>query len=144
MRCGDNLDGFEYGIHKQGHVKMQMHTACHKLLFTMLCCRRRPDRAALAAGETSQAGSEKYRLEEMQRAEKRERDSKGDKWTPRWFDAVENPALMTGELPLEKVPFWQFNGKYLLEAERPTGATNEMVDGKEFCPWQYPSIHEKL
>uniref|UniRef100_A0A7S0RQA2 Oxysterol-binding protein n=1 Tax=Chlamydomonas leiostraca TaxID=1034604 RepID=A0A7S0RQA2_9CHLO len=106
--------------------------------------RRRPDRAALAAGETSAAGSEKYRLEEMQRAEKRERDGKGDKWTPRWFDAIEAPALLPGELPLDKVPFWQFNGKYLQEAERPTGATKDAVDGKGFCPWQYPTIHEKL
>lgn len=54
------------------------------------------------------------------------------------------PCRWSGELPLDKVPFWKFNGEYLKQAERPMGGTNEVVNGKEFCPWQYPTLHEKL
>jgi hypothetical protein len=45
----------------------------------------------------SLAGSEKYRLEEMQRAERRHREAAQDGWKPRWFDAVEQPQLLQGE-----------------------------------------------
>lgn len=43
------------------------------------------------------AGSEKVRLEEMQRAERRERDKRSDSWVPRWFRKVEQPKLYDGE-----------------------------------------------
>ncbi len=43
------------------------------------------------------AGSEKYRLEEMQRAERRKREEAGDGWTPRWFDHQAAPELLPGE-----------------------------------------------
>lgn len=59
--------------------------------------RRRPDRSKLAAGEMGSAGSEKVRLEEMQRAERRERDKRADGWTPRWFRKVDSPTLYEGE-----------------------------------------------
>lgn len=49
-----------------------------------------------------------------------------------------------GELPLETVPFWQFNGKYLSLPVAPVNEVHEDVDGKEFCPWQYPDIHDSL
>ena len=58
--------------------------------------RRRPDRAALAAGEMAAAGAEKFRLEEMQRAEKKQRDAQGTSWVPRWFNKVEEPQLLPG------------------------------------------------
>ncbi|PWA51032.1 oxysterol-binding protein [Artemisia annua] len=45
----------------------------------------RTDRYALEQGDLSKAGSEKSILEEKQRAEKRPRDAKGQKFTPRWF-----------------------------------------------------------
>jgi hypothetical protein len=106
--------------------------------------RRRPDRSALYAGESGMAGAEKHRLEEMQRAERRERDRLGDKWEPRWFYPVENPELYEGELSVDKVPFWQWNGEYLKQPERPSGAKDEDVDGKNFCPWQYSDIHDHL
>lgn len=106
--------------------------------------RRRPDRAALAKGEMTNAGSEKYRLEEMQRAEKRQRDAKGDAWTPRWFTPVPDAELIEGELGLDKVPFWQFNGKYLTLPQTEINKAHEDVDGKAFNPWQYPEIHDQL
>lgn len=76
-------------LEEECHMHLRMRTF-------MRARRRRPDRAALAAGEMGNAGSEKHRLEEMQRAEKREREKRGDGWKPRWFDAVESPELMPG------------------------------------------------
>lgn len=58
--------------------------------------RRRPDRDALAEGEMASAGAEKYRLEEMQRAEKRQREAEAKPWVPRWFKKVEEPELLPG------------------------------------------------
>lgn len=104
--------------------------------------RRRPDRSALYNGETVPAGVEKHRLEEMQRAEKRVRDEKGDAWTPRWFKPVAEPQLYEGDAPLDKVPYWEWNGEYDKQPERPMGKAEE-IDGKAFCPWQYPEIHSK-
>ncbi|GFH19810.1 uncharacterized protein HaLaN_16828, partial [Haematococcus lacustris] len=91
--------------------------------------RRRPDRAALAAGVSSTAGSEKYRLEEMQRAEKRERDRRNDKWQPLWFDPVDAPQLLPGELDVAKVPFWQFNGKFMQARLEGTSGADEVGQG---------------
>ncbi|KAG2436640.1 hypothetical protein HXX76_006168 [Chlamydomonas incerta] len=105
--------------------------------------RRRPDRANLAAGQMAAAGSDKMRLEEMQRAERRERDKRSDSWVPRWFRKVEQPKLYDGELEIEKVPFWEFTGDYLQQSEGAEAKADE-INGKGFCPWQYPDIHEKL
>mmetsp|Transcript_11385 Transcript_11385/g.19976 ORF Transcript_11385/g.19976 Transcript_11385/m.19976 type:complete len:456 (-) Transcript_11385:826-2193(-) len=106
--------------------------------------RRRPDRAALAKGETSVAGVEKWRLEEMQRAERKEREAQGDVWTPRWFLPKPDAPLMPGELGVDKVPLWQFSGEYSKLPVAPAVGAHADVDGKDFSPWQYPSIHEKL
>ncbi|EFJ40057.1 oxysterol binding protein [Volvox carteri f. nagariensis] len=105
--------------------------------------RRRPDRSKLAAGEMGSAGSEKVRLEEMQRAERREREKRSDSWAPRWFRRVEQPELYEGELELSKVPFWEFTGDYLKLPEAEPGVASN-INGKGFCPWQYPDMHERL
>jgi hypothetical protein len=47
--------------------------------------RYRPDIRLLERGQVDEAGREKHRLEEKQRAAKRTRDSKKEQWTPRWF-----------------------------------------------------------
>lgn len=106
--------------------------------------RRRPDRAHLYKGDSGKAGSDKHRLEEMQRAEKREREKKGGEWTARWFEQVKDAELLPGELSVDKVPFWKWNGKYDLTEERPGSLHKEDIDGKGFCPWQYPDIHDSL
>ncbi|KAF3566692.1 hypothetical protein DY000_02017939 [Brassica cretica] len=51
--------------------------------------RLRPDRYALGQGDLSKAGSEKHSLEERQRAENRTRETKNQKFTPRWFDLTD-------------------------------------------------------
>ncbi|MEW5303037.1 MAG: hypothetical protein WDW36_005769 [Sanguina aurantia] len=104
--------------------------------------RRRPDRSQLAAGNTTASGAEKYRLEEMQRAEKRERIARGEQWTPKYFRKPEQETPLTGELTADKVPFFEWNHTY----EQPTQEAGKEsdIDGAGFNPWQYPSIHESL
>lgn len=47
--------------------------------------RFRPDQRAMEEGEWDRAATEKTRVEEGQRARKREMDAKGEVWKPRWF-----------------------------------------------------------
>ena len=46
--------------------------------------RKRPDQRLLEEGKVDDAASEKYRLEEKQRAARRLRQSKKEEWKPRW------------------------------------------------------------
>ena len=66
--------------------------------------RLRPDQRAMEDGDYDFAASEKIRLEEEQRARRRERELKGEEYVPRWF----KPAVCqtTGE------KFWEFTGDY--------------------------------
>lgn len=104
--------------------------------------RRRSDRAALQLGNMGTAQSEKYRLEEMQRAERRERESQGDTWRPKWFELVEDAEVFEGELGKDKVPFWRWTGRYFKEERTPFCSDAEDILGAAFSPWQYPQIHE--
>lgn len=47
--------------------------------------RFRPDQRLLEQGQIDEAGQEKYRLEEKQRAARRKRENKKETWEPRWF-----------------------------------------------------------
>mmetsp|Transcript_4819 Transcript_4819/g.7496 ORF Transcript_4819/g.7496 Transcript_4819/m.7496 type:complete len:444 (+) Transcript_4819:134-1465(+) len=65
--------------------------------------RLRPDRLALEKGDMSVAGTEKSRMEEKQRTDKRLREDASVAWTPRWFKkAVEK------EQPMQ----WMYAGEY--------------------------------
>ncbi|PKU76056.1 oxysterol-binding protein-related protein 3A [Dendrobium catenatum] len=102
--------------------------------------RLRPDRYALELGELSKSGSEKSKLEEQQRAEKKHRESRGDKFTPKWFN-------ITGEItptPWGDIEVYEYNGKYSEHrASVDNSDTIEEVDVKsiKFNPWQYPDLH---
>jgi hypothetical protein len=48
-------------------------------------CRMRPDNRALEHGNEDLAESEKKRLEQKQRDKRKERETKSQKWEPRWF-----------------------------------------------------------
>lgn len=48
-------------------------------------CRLRPDTRALEHGNEDLAESEKKRLEEKQRAKRKQREATGEEWHPRWF-----------------------------------------------------------
>lgn len=66
--------------------------------------RLRPDQRAMEDGEYDLAASEKVRLEEEQRARRREREEKGEVYKPRWFKPVK--SSITGE------QYWEFSGEY--------------------------------
>jgi hypothetical protein len=55
----------------------------------------------------------------MQRAEKREREQRGDKWQPRWFKKLEGAGVLPGECPADKVPFYQYTGEAFNRDRRP-------------------------
>ena len=50
-------------------------------------CRLRPDTRALEHGEEDLAESEKKRLEEKQRAKRKQREGQKVEWEPKWFKA---------------------------------------------------------
>ncbi len=66
--------------------------------------RLRPDQRAMEDGEYELAATEKNRVEEKQRARRRERDAQGEHFEPRWFSKSRCPV--TGE------EYWQFSGEY--------------------------------
>ena len=66
--------------------------------------RLRPDQRAMEDGEYDLAATEKNRVEEKQRAKRREREAKGMEFIPRWFAKAKDEV--TGE------EYWQFNHKY--------------------------------
>lgn len=98
--------------------------------------RLRPDRYALEKGDLSKSGSEKSRLEERQRAEKRIREAKGDKFTPKWFDLSDEVT----PTPWGDLEVYQYNGKYsevraTLDNSESIGEINP--ETTKFNPWQY-------
>lgn len=66
--------------------------------------RLRPDQRAMEEGEYDFAATEKHRVEEKQRAKRREREANGDEYTPRWFSKDRCP--ITGE------EYWKHTGDY--------------------------------
>ncbi|TWW57082.1 Oxysterol-binding protein-related protein 1 [Takifugu flavidus] len=54
-------------------------------------CRLRPDIRAMESGDIDAASNEKERLEEKQRAARRERSVEEEEWTTRWFQLGTNP-----------------------------------------------------
>lgn len=66
--------------------------------------RLRPDQRAMEDGEYDFAATEKNRLEENQRARRRQREASGEEFIPAWFSKAK--CDITGE------EYWKFNGKY--------------------------------
>ncbi|KAL9124537.1 MAG: hypothetical protein Q9217_006139, partial [Psora testacea] len=66
--------------------------------------RFRPDQRAMEDGEYDLAATEKNRLEEKQRAKRREREAKGEEFVPKWFR--KGRCEITGE------EYWVTNGRY--------------------------------
>jgi hypothetical protein len=66
--------------------------------------RLRPDQRAMEDGAYDFAATEKYRVEEKQRAKRRERESNGEEFVPKWFNR--GKCEITGE------EYWVPNGQY--------------------------------
>uniref|UniRef100_A0A1D1Y8X1 Oxysterol-binding protein-related protein 3A n=1 Tax=Anthurium amnicola TaxID=1678845 RepID=A0A1D1Y8X1_9ARAE len=119
------------------HKINSFDTAPKKLLASD--SRLRPDRYALEKGDMSKASTEKTRLEERQRAEKRNRESSSHQFTSRWFDLTDEVT----PTPWGDMEVYQYNGKYTAHRAAVDGSdTIEEVDIKstEFNPWQYADL----
>lgn len=66
--------------------------------------RRRPDQRAMEEGRYDDAADEKYRLEDKQRAVRKEREQTETQWEPKWFERASHPV--TGD------SYWRFNKRY--------------------------------
>lgn len=66
--------------------------------------RLRPDQRAMEDGEYNVAATEKHRLEEKQRAVRRQREATDEKYDPKWF--------VKDVHPITKQSFWRFKGEY--------------------------------
>lgn len=66
--------------------------------------RLRPDQRAMEDGEYDLAATEKNRVEEKQRATRRQRENSGEEFVPRWF--TKGRCETTGE------EYWVFNHEY--------------------------------
>ena len=76
-------------------------------------CRHKPDIRALEDANYALATSEKYRLENKQRAVAKVNKEEGTPWIPRWFDRVSGSGVDeivkdSGLTPTR----WTFNSKY--------------------------------
>lgn len=101
--------------------------------------RLRPDRYALEMGDLSKAGSEKSSLEERQRAEKKNREAKGQQFTPRWFELSDEIS----PTPWGDLEVYRYNGKYdeFRAAADNSDSIEEMdIRSKEFNPWQFANL----
>lgn len=78
-----------------------------------------------------------FRLEERQRAEKRNREAEGHQFTPRWFDRTDEIT----PTPWGELEVYQYNGKYT--EHRATADSSESFEDPtktEFNPWQYDNL----
>ncbi|PNY00438.1 oxysterol-binding protein 3a-like [Trifolium pratense] len=124
-------DKFQYTYF--AHKLNSFDTAPKKLLPSD--SRLRPDRAALEKGDLSLSGNEKSSLEERQRAEKRNREAKNHKFTPRWFDLTEEVT----PTPWGELEVYQYNGKY--SEHRAAIDNSDIIDSTpEFNPWQFDNL----
>jgi hypothetical protein len=101
--------------------------------------RLRPDRAALERGDDALAGAKKYELEELQRAERRLRESKGDTYAPKWFRLAADADLHELEQDVGTA-VWEWNGEYEEATKKRAAAAVEGANPLEslvFDPWCY-------
>lgn len=84
-----------------------------------------------------------YSLEERQRAEKRNREANGHKFTPRWFDLTDDVT----PTPWGDLEVYRYNGKYM-EHRAAIDSSDDVIDhddvqAREFNPWQYGNLSEE-
>jgi len=76
----------------------------HKTQIAPTDSRYRPDIRSLEDGDIEDAACQKLRLEELQRARRKERNANDDTWEARWFNYEDNKYLDNKQ--------WSFNNKY--------------------------------
>jgi len=142
-RVADLPKGDKFQYTKFAHVINSFDTAPQGLLPSD--SRLRPDRFALELGDMSKAGSEKSKMEERQRAEKRLRETKKEEFKPRWFS-------LTGDVtptPWGDLEIYEFNGKYTEHRQKEeSAASDKPVDVEQlksitFNPWQFEDSEDQ-
>lgn len=73
--------------------------------------RLRPDQRALEDGDLDRAEDIKVRLEEGQRARRREMEAAGESWEPRWFSRVADDGEAVWRLKAGKDGYWDERAK---------------------------------
>lgn len=73
--------------------------------------RLRPDQRALEDGDLDRAEDVKVRLEEGQRARRREMETSGETWEPRWFSRVADDGEAVWRLRAGKDGYWEERGR---------------------------------
>ncbi|KAG2451873.1 hypothetical protein HYH02_003648 [Chlamydomonas schloesseri] len=81
-------------------------------------CRFRPDIRALELGEWNRATSEKLRLEEKQRAARKERKEAGIEYQPKWFKQVMFGTKEATQLATQPGAVWAWTGEYWSAREK--------------------------
>lgn len=75
----------------------------------------------------------------MQRAEKRRREARGERFIPRWFDMTDKIV----PTPWGELELYEFNGKYnehRAAVETSDSGVEEDITSIEFNPWQYGNV----
>ncbi|KAH8165019.1 hypothetical protein CIB48_g3233 [Xylaria polymorpha] len=85
--------------------------------------RYRPDQRAMEDGEYDFAASEKNRLEEAQRARRKERQQNGEEFIPAWFEKT--VCEVTG------VEYWKYTEQYWIQREKFGNGDTSAWDGLE-------------
>ncbi|GAQ82863.1 hypothetical protein KFL_001270060 [Klebsormidium nitens] len=80
--------------------------------------RLRPDQRALEDGEHDRSNEEKARLEEKQRATRKELKAEGKEWQGRWFTQAVPGEVNVKTAKDEGQAAWVFNGEYWKARER--------------------------
>ncbi|EDV26897.1 uncharacterized protein TRIADDRAFT_22947, partial [Trichoplax adhaerens] len=99
----DLTDKPMYGMTAFSFMLNELTTTLEKYL-PRTDSRFRPDIRYLELGSTDKAASEKLRLEEKQRAARRERAKNKTEYQPKWFYQTTNKFI--------GAQVWEFNGKY--------------------------------
>lgn len=84
-----------------------------------------------------------FSLEERQRAEKRNREAKGHRFTPRWFELTDEVT----PTPWGDLEIYRYNGKYTehrasIDNSEGIIDVDNNVESTEFNPWQYSNLSE--
>jgi len=84
--------------------------------------RLREDRRLLEEGDLDGASKAKYQMEEVQRAQRREREAKVEEWQTKYFKKVDDPTFNYR---------WKFNGNYWVDREQRIKAAKESKETKQ-------------
>lgn len=91
-------EGFEYNyFFSEYTIQLNIPPEMMPTVIPRTDSRHRPDQRALEMGDIEKAAAEKVRVEEKQRVARKEREAKGEDWTPMWFTLVDEEWRYAGQ-----------------------------------------------